>query len=742
MPDIQHQLAQLRHRMVSKAKRFSALNDACQILLMLLVLGLSGPVLADSTPIQDRAEAAKKADPNGYDIAIIIDNREIALTHSANEDLQAIKNMMDRHMFADHFITLQNPTLAVICDIFGGCPNEAKEVWPSLIKQVANRQKSRLFVYYLGPARIEGQERQWLFRSQNKTSPRPTESYAIGWLHRQLEKAAPRSALVLMETSFAPRPLPCNSEDPLLIDATMETVKRNYHALMKGRSLPEGHAELSATLPIQAPHCDRFELTSDGIERPLFTKYVLKGIVDGEADKEPFGDEDGAIDLGELAAYTNSRIKRAVQFQWGREQTVWQVGAYGHRLARVEPRASTLDVQKPDRPSKPANKPPPDKATKRVDKELKQEPKALCERNPEAKGCHVCEQNPGGDGCWDFCQTNPDSFHCALVCTDQEVSEACPCTENDPRSACNVSWCQWSAAELGPSTVDLLEMFDVRREEACRWATGEEEEDPNLFWQLFTPIIGRLLWPQIEPMATCTLNCNGLPARIGQSTSAEPTSPAETEPLSIEPSEPAEIISIATDQEIGVDEQRSSEPKTAFHLEVCDEFEEPLPPYIALPRWMPGTLMISEALRSIWGCQPPVITAEKTFKRAPYFARGLPPPTWTVPPRFSTPGPVPLPKFRRFAMPPPVALEGPTYPPFKPTVSQVRWLQSALTLGNFNPGPIDGSTGGQTDQALKRWRGANLEGNVIGSLTKPEFDKIIQEFGHLFDQIEPNASLY
>lgn len=94
-------------------------------------------------------------------------------------------------------------------------------------------------------------------------------------------------------------------------------------------------------------------------------------------------------------------------------------------------------------------------------------------------------------------------------------------------------------------------------------------------------------------------------------------------------------------------------------------------------------------------------------------------------------------------MPPPVPLKvPPPFSPFEPTLSQARWLQSALTIADFDPGPIDGVIGEQTNIALQRWRDFYMKGNVIGCLTKPEFDEIIRRYGESFDQIELNASLY
>lgn len=720
MPDIRHQPAVLRRRPLPRIQHSSASAWARRFLLMLSLMVVAGTALGDSTEYRDKT--SKKPNLNNYDIAVIIDNREHAADASAKEDVRALKTMMHSHMLADHIITLETPSHQVICDIFGGCPNEADQPWPTLLEQVVHKDLSKLIVYYLGPARVEGKKRQWLLRNE---AGNPVDAYALGGLHRQLIETSPHSAIVLMDNSFAPRPLPCSSENPELIDATMETVKRNYRALMLGRGLPSRHAELSATLPVQAPHCDRFELTTDGAARPLFTKFVLKGIVDGLADQDPFGDEDGVVDLGELAAYTNDRIERAVQFQWGREQTVWQVGEPSLRLAKVEGRPPAEEIRPPKK--KPKN------------------PTPNCKLDPTPKGCHVCEQDPVGDACKEFCQANPDnSFYCASTCTGQEISEACPCVANDPRQGCRRDWCQWQSVELGPTVIPILEAVGIERKKTCDWITDQETE-PNLFWQLFTPIVVRLLQPQIDQLIACTLGCRRSSATASGSTPAEISQSSEATLLVTEASEPVSFVAVSTSQEAPAEHPRSLEPRTALHKEICDDFEEPLPPYIALPRWMPGTLFISETLRKSWGCDIQVVVRAKTLKRDPYFAKALPPPVWTFPPRFGMPPPtsLPPPPRKQVAMPPPVPLKvPPPFSPFEPTLSQARWLQSALTIADFDPGPIDGVIGEQTNIALQRWRDFYMKGNVIGCLTKPEFDEIIRRYGESFDQIELNASLY
>ena len=68
-------------------------------------------------------------------------------------------------------------------------------------------------------------------------------------------------------------------------------------------------------------------------------------------------------------------------------------------------------------------------------------------------------------------------------------------------------------------------------------------------------------------------------------------------------------------------------------------------------------------------------------------------------------------------------------------MGKVRWLQSALTVMNHNPGPIDGAMGPSTMQAVASWRNVHASART-GPLTAGEFKQIVEEFGRLFEQVQ------
>ena len=219
---------------------------------------------------------------------------------------------------------------------------------------------------------------------------------------------------------------------------------------------------------------------------------------------------------------------------------------------------------------------------------------------------------------------------------------------------------------------------------------------------------------------------------------------------------------------------------SAFNREICDQLEEPLPPYIGLPRWMPGTLIISEALRASYGCAPPPVPAELP---TPIAVMIEPPEDLETPESEEAPA-VATADRRLSRWPPSTTMEvrpeadvtkeqsrdvaardpkeagapdvsgdlgfsgGPdgsgdpdgsgapktsiadaTPIDDRPSAerqesladetaadetlfdqsrsSRVRWLQSALTVDNRHPGPIDGFIGEKTEKAIQSWRRDN-----------------------------------
>ena len=332
----------------------------------------------------------------------------------------------------------------------------------------------------------------------------------------------------------------------------------------------------------------------------------------------------------------------------------------------------------------------------------------------------------------------------------------------------------------------LVQRISGDTETPCGWATEPAEPELGPFAQIFTPIAWRLGRPLVQDALSCVLDCRGLapaamttPAPAIDAEMAGPRLP-QPGPDPMEPPQPA------------VD-PRSLGP---LQREICDRLREPLPSYIGLPRWMPGTLIISEALRSHYDCPPPGPEPElpapvavaivapdipdaPEMERAPIVSDASP--SEDVSAESPLTSNDPLATWPPYAEDVPYAADvnvpreesgaaaggGPTTPsavdrdvadatpppsdiaadplsfaeeqPFDGSVSQVRWLQSALTVDSRDPGPIDGQIGRKTMEAVQSWRQDNGRPNWTGALTETEFQAIIEQFGDRFDQIQPRA---
>lgn len=759
-------------------------------------------------PASLKAQQSGASDGNGhrFDIGIIIDNRPLPRSDTAKADVDTLLEMLDRQMFIEHIMVFDRPTIEVMCDVFG-CPETPPDVnpFPPLIWQISREKETRLFVYYIGDGRVEGLERQLLFRRTDNDDAGDIKALSVDWLHDMLEDVRPASAVLMLDTSFSPRPLPCADEDPLLISDALSSVRSAYRNVMRDRWNRRDVLELSATTPVQPPHCDRFDQVLDEVEQPLFTKFLLKAIVEGEADQEPFGDEDRLIDLGELTNYLDDHIKRAARFQWGRLQNVRAVGARSKVLATLDGRElSPLNADVLERRRRPPQQddieePGPAPSVENLEGVGQAEVRpmdwaAFCRKDPTAAGCHPCVIDPGGKACAERCQGDggsdlctPDLFstteagaatktvapgiaadEAGVIAIEEESSQPAKGEVGEPSAVCG-----WTIDNVAPYAATLVQRIRGSTDASCDWAADRSEVELGPFAQIFTPIAWRLGRSSAQGALSCLLDCGGTDAGVSTLAVEEgAATPKESGPL--DQHAPALQIGTRNVRPAPVDPRTLS----AFNREICDQFEEPLPPYIGLPRWMPGTLIISEVLRAIQGCPPPPREPELPTP----FAVAIEPPADVETPAPdtapavasadrqlsgwppSTAGVDPLPfetdqqpgdLGARIADSTPVEGGDSTVEPmdlpdetlstektFDQTVSKVRWLQSALTVDNRNPGPIDGAIGEKTEAAIQSWRRDNERENRTGPLTEPEFQKIIEEFGRRFGQIEERVQSF
>ncbi|MEZ5933725.1 MAG: hypothetical protein R3F54_17595 [Alphaproteobacteria bacterium] len=764
---------------------------------------LSIALLTAFWPALLQAQSGRGAAPadNSFDIGVIIDNRPLPQSDAARADIDALFTMLDRQMFFEHIMLFERPTIDVICDVFG-CPQtiEPPSPFPPLLWQITRESEARLFVYYIGDGRVEGVERQLLFLRRDTSPNRDVVGFPVDWLHRELEEASPQSAVVMLDTSFAPMRLTCAGDEAEL-EAALSSIRRTYQTIARDRWRAAGTLELSATTPVQAPLCDRFDQMLEGMQQPLFTKYLLKGIIDGAADREPYGDEDRLIDLGELTGYLDDQIDRAARFQWGRSQHVRAVGASSKVLASVDPRslrarnAALLErrhrppeiaedeeeAQDDEAPAAAATRddePEPPKAEQRF-----LDLTTRCRNDPSADGCHPCVLDPGGLACAERCQESADSDLCAPYLTsamnDAEggregspegggviavVVDETPDDAGDPSASCRLA-----IKHVSPYASVLVERIRGDTAPVCAWAADRSRLELGPFAKLFTPVAWRLGRSTVQDAVLCLLDCERR-AAPAESPAADPFDPPASQPTALPLQQPRQAL-VTTPENM-------PEPH-AFHREICDQLGEPLPPYIGLPRWMPGTLLVSEGLRTVYGCQLPetppllpvpiVVAIEPPPAAPPLPAQDQTPlageiddrlgdlPSYSADIGEGTDGAAPLPVTDLADATPPtesdLAAEPPpdenqevevitVEQPLAVTTSKVRWLQTALTVDNYNPGPIDGVLGPKTMAAVGSWRRDNDRGGQAGALTEAEFRAIVEDFAHQFGQMHERAQSF
>ncbi len=757
--------------------------------------------------LQAQQGDSSETDDHRFDIGIIIDNRPLPRSDAAKAEVDSLLGMLDQQMFIEHVMVFERPSIEVICDVFG-CPETIEDAnpFPPLIWQITREEEARLFVYYIGDGRIEGLERQLLFRRTDNDDAGDVVALSVEWLHAMLEEAGPASAVLMLDTSFSPRPLPCADEDPLLINDALLSVRSAYRNVMRAHWNRSDVLELSATTPVQPPHCDRFDQVLDEVEQPLFTKFLLKAIVDGEADLEPFGDQDRLIDLGELADYLDDRIRRAARFQWGRLQNVRAIGPQGKALAALDGRELSLENRDV---IKRRNQPPAEDEGQGTGTVLPAaspenggegrtgaEPKdreALCLADPTAADCHPCVIDPSGPACAERCLEDGGADLCApnLSSTTERIvapnvgqpgtgsgtTDVIPIEDEGSTAEEDIgeppAVCRWVVDQVAPYAAILVARIRGSTDGSCGWATDRSEVDLGPFAQIFTPIAWRLGRESAQDAVSCLLACD---STVISEDAGEKRAAAGEDSTIADP--PAAVRETRTRQrpQIPVDPRMLS----AFNREICNELEEPLPPYIGLPRWMPGTLIISEALRAIHGCPrkpgepelpvpfavaieapadveapasdqaPAVASADRELSKWPPSTAGIDPlsegadqePGSTVPGTGiadATPT-SPVTRGEPLEDLPEQTLS--FEEEFDPTASKVRWLQSALTVDNRHPGPIDGTIGAKTEAAIRSWRRDNERQNRTGPLTEPEFQEIIREFGERFGQIEERVQSF
>ena len=163
----------------------------------------------------------------------------------------------------------------------------------------------QILIYYSGHGKQDGAGNLYLATSDTEADALETSSIAVGTLRRLIDNYACKQVALILDCCFGGA-----VSNDFLKGGVDDHLKQTFH----GR----GIYILTASTAIQTAR------EKEGDDYSLFTKHILQGIRQGEADH----DDDGLISLDDLYEYVKVRVpKEAPQYP-----TKWEFGVQGNSL--------------------------------------------------------------------------------------------------------------------------------------------------------------------------------------------------------------------------------------------------------------------------------------------------------------------------------------------------------------------------------------------------------------------------
>jgi len=163
----------------------------------------------------------------------------------------------------------------------------------------------QILIYYSGHGKQDGAGNLYLATSDTEADTLETSSIAVGTLRRLIDNYACKQVALILDCCFGG----AVSKD-FLKGGVDDHLKQTFH----GR----GIYILTASTATQTAR------EKEGDDYSLFTKHIIQGIRQGEADH----DDDGLISLDDLYEYVKTRVpKEAPQYP-----TKWEFGVQGNSL--------------------------------------------------------------------------------------------------------------------------------------------------------------------------------------------------------------------------------------------------------------------------------------------------------------------------------------------------------------------------------------------------------------------------
>ncbi len=295
-------------------------NEVRHRLSILVFLSLLGAALSSSALGDPARENA---------VAVIIGNQtylgETPDVDFAHNDADAFRRFVVENLRFDeaNVIYHHDASLATLTAIFGNERTPEGQLY-----QWADGEEGEVIVYYSGHGVPDDEGRSYLLPVDGDPNFAEAVGYPLELLYANLAHIDAPSITVILDTCFSGR-----SPAGLLLAG------RGVMPTPRDVAVPSKFVRLAAAGPSQIARWD----TARG--HGLFTAHLLDAIA-GNADRVPYGNNDGLVTLSETEAYLVRTVQRASRRQFSEDQTPIVEGADDFVLAAL-PQQLTQPPQPP-----------------------------------------------------------------------------------------------------------------------------------------------------------------------------------------------------------------------------------------------------------------------------------------------------------------------------------------------------------------------------------------------------------
>ena len=249
---------------------------------------------------------------NRHAVAVIVGNRDyggsIPDVEFAHNDADAVKQFVVEWLGyrEGNIIDLRDATRAQLDSVFG-----TRDTHEGKLFDWIRPGKSDVLVFYSGHG-VPGlkDKRPYLLPVDGDPNRAEITGHPVDVLYENLRKVPAKSVTVLLDACFSGE-----SPNGLLIESTS-----GISVSAKASKAADNLIVLTAARGDQLASWDR------DAKHGLFTRYVLEGLR-GAADGNQYGNTDGRVTLGEVAAFLDDEMTYQARRRYGRRQTAHVQGS-------------------------------------------------------------------------------------------------------------------------------------------------------------------------------------------------------------------------------------------------------------------------------------------------------------------------------------------------------------------------------------------------------------------------------